>query len=376
MKILFTGGGTGGHVFPLIAISRELKKAYLKPEEIELYYIGPRDEFSVLALTQEGINVKTVSAGKIRRYFTALSFLQNIADILFRIPFGFLQAFLHIFFLAPDVILSKGGYGSIPAVIAGWLLQVPIFIHESDITPGYTNRFLSRFAKEIFVSFPVKEMKSFPAKKMISTGNPIRPEIIQGSAEEAKQIFSLTGARPVILVIGGSQGAKKLNEIILQLMPDIFSDVEIIHQTGSKNFNQVSAEANAVIPKNLKRFYHPYSFLSEVELRHAYKVADLIISRAGSGSIFEIAANAKPSILIPLPESAQNHQLKNAYSYADKKAGLVIEDSNLSPNFFLGRIKYLLANQTLLKEMGERAKDFSRINAAKVIAQYLLAYLG
>jgi len=376
MKILFTGGGTGGHLFPIIAIVREIRSIYTKADKLEFYYLGPKDEFSSLLLTQEGINVTTIFAGKVRRYLSIASIFQNIIDVFFKTPLGLLQAFFHIFLVAPDVILSKGGYGSIPAVIAGWILQVPIFLHESDVVPGSTNKFLSRFALEIFVSFPVKETEFFPQRKMIATGNPVRKEITQGSLEEAKGLFKLTGEKPIVLILGGSQGSQRINDMLLQTMPEIFMDVELIHQAGTKNAEQVKAEANVVIPDNLKKYYHPYSFLTEEGLRHAYQAASLVVSRAGSGSIFEIAAVGKPSILIPLSGSAQNHQLKNAYAYADKEAAIVIEEPNLTPHFFLERIKFLLANQPKLKAMSEAAREFSRPQAGRIIAEYILTYLG
>jgi UDP-N-acetylglucosamine--N-acetylmuramyl-(pentapeptide) pyrophosphoryl-undecaprenol N-acetylglucosamine transferase len=284
-----------------------------------------------------------------------------------------IQAFFLIFFLAPDLIFSKGGYGSFPVVILGWILDVPIFIHESDISPGFTNKFLSRFALEIFVSFLRTEY--FPPKKMILVGNPIRREILEGSKEEAKRIFNLTQEKPVILILGGSQGAQRINDVILEILPEILRDFELIHQSGEKNFEEVEAEARTVLPKELKKYYHIFPFLKEIEIKHAYKICDLIVARAGSGTIFEISALGKPSILIPLPEAAQNHQLKNAYCFARIGAAIVIEEANFTPHFFLEKVKYLLSQPEQLKEMGERAQQFSRPRAAKIISEYIVDYL-
>lgn len=390
MKILFTDGGTGGHIFPIIAIVREIRKIYetqhLKgkdilsseeEEKLEFYYIGPKDDFVPTALSAEGITVKTIFAGKIRRYVTFTSILQNLLDILIEFP-GLIQAFVYIFGLSPDLIFTKGGYGSVPTVLSGWILQVPIFMHESDISPGFANKFLSKFVLEIFTSFPSKETEYFPQEKMITAGNPIRQEITTGSKEEAKKLFNLTGEKPVVLILGGSQGAQRINDMILQIFPEILMDFELIHQTGIKNFDQVKAEADVVITEKLKKYYHPYPFIDGKELSHAYQTAGLVVSRAGSASIFEIAAVGKPSILIPLSESAQNHQLKNAYFFALKQgAALVIEEPNLTPHFFLEKLKYLFfSNPTQLKEMGKRAKEFSMTQAARMIAEYLVDYLG
>ena len=387
MKILFTGGGTGGHIYPIIAVCRELHKIYpsvsnsqkansqknKQKKELELFYIGPRDKFGKMLLSQEGIKVTEIVAGKLRRYFGPITFFQNIIDIVFKIPIGIVQSFFYIFFLNPDLIFSKGGYGSLPAVISGWLLRVPVFLHESDISPGLANRFLNKLSVEVFVSFPRTEY--FSVKKMILVGNPVRREILLGTQEEAKNLFELTGEKPVVLVFGGSQGAQRINEAILQILPTILTTFEVIHQCGERNFKQMQAESKVMITKDLAKYYHLFSLLREKELKQAYQIADFIISRGGSGSIFEIAAIGKPSILIPLPKSAQDHQLKNAYSYCETGACFVIEEVNLAPHFFLERLKYLISNPKEMKNMETAAISFAKPRAAQVIAQYLLEYL-
>lgn len=372
MKVLFTGGGTGGHIFPIIAVAREIRKIY-EGKELQFFYLGPKDEFTSILLSQEGIKVKRVLAGKIRRYLGWKSFFQNLIDLLIKIPFGILQAFFYVFFLAPDLIFSKGGYGSIPGVIAGFLLRVPIFLHESDIAPGLANRFLSRFSGDIFVSFPKTEY--FKPSKMILIGNPIRREILKSPKQEAQEFFKLISKKPVILILGGSQGAQRINDEILEVLQELLENFEIIHQTGQKNYKQVRAEAKVVISKDLEKYYHVFPFFKEEELKKAYSIADLIIARAGSGSIFEIAALGKPSILIPLPEAAQNHQIKNAYSFAQKGACLVLEEANFTSRFFLEKLKYLFSQPEELEKMSKATKDFARPLAAKRIAQQLVNYL-
>ena len=370
MKVLFTGGGTGGHIFPIVAVARELKKIYPK-KDLKIFYIGPRDDFAEVLLEQEEIKVKTIFSGKIRRYFS----LANIFDILFKIPLGTLQAFLFIFFLNPDLIFSKGGYGSIPAVFSGWLLGTPVFLHESDIAPGLANKFLSKFALEIFVSFPTERTEYFPPSKMVWVGNPVRVEIGRGKKESAEDIFKLTFEKPVVLILGGSQGAKRINDLVLLTMPDILKNFEIIHQTGKNNFKEVQLQSKVVIPKQLEKYYHPFPFLEEGKLKHAYAVAELVIGRAGSGIIFELAFLKKPSILVPLPGAAQSHQLRNAYYYAQKGAATVIEEENLTPHFFLEKLKLLFARTDELKEMSKKAEQFSMPRAASIIAEYVLTYL-
>lgn len=390
MKILFTGGGTGGHVIPIIAITREIKKIYQK-KNLEFYFIGPKNEFDSAMLAGEGIRIKNVSAGKIRRYFSLGALVQNFIDIFIRIPVGILQSFFYIFFLSPDLIFSKGGYGSIPGVIASKLLYVPIFLHESDIVPGAANRLLCNFALEIFASFPKTEYFSF--KKIILVGNPTRKELLGGSLKEARKLFKLGFKKtaegeeaeedpsdqplpkPVILILGGSQGAQRVNDEILEALPQLLENFELIHQCGENNYQVMKGETESIIKDDLKHFYHLYPYLNENELRLAYAAADLIVSRAGSGTIFEIAAAGKPSILIPLPESAQNHQVRNAYAYQEAGACLVMEENNFSSNFFLERLKSLFADPERSKEMSKKAREFSKPDAGWIIAHYLVEYL-
>ena len=369
MKILFTGGGTGGHVLPLVALSREIRRIYAKGD-LELFYMGPKDDFGGIFLSQEGINVKTVPAGKIRRYFDFRSVMENLLDLFIKIPAGIFLAFFKILFLGPDLIFSKGGYGSLPAVIAGRLLWIPVFLHESDVKPGLANKFLSFFAKKIFVSFPKTQF--FPPRKMILTGNLIRRELLEGTKEEARQLFNIKTEKPVILVLGGSQGAQRINDKILEILPQLLQDFEIIHQIGEKNAGQIKAESKVVINKDLETFYHPIPFLKEEVLKQAYAICDLILSRAGAGSIFEIAALGKPSILVPLPEAAQNHQVENAYAYSQKGAAVVLEEPNFTPNFFLEKLKFIFSNPKELEKMSKAAKEFAKPDAAKTVAEYII----
>ena len=334
MKIVFAGGGTGGHILPIVAIARELQKS-VSDQQLQLHYIGPKDMFGEMTLEQEGLRIHRIFAGKLRRTGGIGAWLKNIFDICVLLPLGILWALKIVLFLWPDAIVSKGGYGALPVTIAGWLLRRPVFLHESDIAPGLANRIGGKFALEIFTSFQRTEY--FSAKKMLFVGNPIRRELLTGDQQEAARLFQLTNEKPVLLILGGSQGAQRVNNIILEILAKLLESFEVIHQTGKRNFEQVRKEGKVVVTQDNLRFYHPLPFLTEPELKHAYATASLVVSRAGSGSIFEISARGIPAVLIPLPESAQNHQLKNAYGYA--------------------------------------AFDFSKPNAAYIIAHYLLEYL-
>ena len=371
-KIIFTGGGTGGHTFPLIAIIRELKKIF--PENLDIYYIGPKDNITKPYMEEEGVKVRYVFAGKIRRYWDLKSSLQNIVDILFKIPIGIIQSIFHVFLISPDLVFSKGGYGSLPCVLVGRMFQVPVFLHESDSILGAANEILQRFSVEVFVSFP--DTKGVDNNKMVVVGNPIREEILTGDRGEGEKIFNLQKEKPLLLIMGGSQGSERINDIVLHILNEMLDYFEIIHQCGASNYEHVSAEANAIISKEeMKKEYHLYPLLSEKEIKHAYKLADLVVSRAGSGSIFEIAATGSPSILLPLPEAAQNHQARNAYFYSRTGAAVTLEEENLKPHFFLDRVKELFSPPMQLKAMRGNTTIFAKPRAGEVIASYIKEYL-
>ena len=364
LKIAFTGGGSGGHLMPIIAIVRELRRLHQK-DNLSLHYIGPSDAMARTLLAPEGMIIHPTAGGKIRKYFS----LENSIDIAFKIPAGFLQSLFILLFTRPKLLFCKGGTGSAATGFAARVLGIPVFVHESDAEPGSSNKLVSAFAKKIFISFPKTEF--FSPSKTTLTGNPIKKELLEGTVADARELFSLTLQKPVLLFMGGSQGAEAINDFVLNGLSGMLGRYEVIHVTGRKHFERVSKEAEAVLDKNMAAYYHPKYELSEVEMRHAMAAASIIISRAGSGHIFEIAACGKPSILVPLP----GHQSKNAYQYAATGAAMVIEQENLSPNFFTGKINYLLENPGKVEGMQQAALAFAKPLAAKTIAREILEYL-
>ncbi len=372
-RVIFTGGGTGGHIFPLVAVIRELKKIIPK-DLLDVYYIGPKDQLSQDYIKKEGVSVKYISTGKVRRYKGSKATLQNILDIGFRVPLGVVQSFFYLFFLSPDLIFSKGGYGSFPVILTGRLFQVPMFLHESDAVLGATNSLLKKFFSEVFLSF--SRTQGADPEKMIVVGNPVRREVIGEGREEGRNKLGIGSDSRVLLVLGGSQGSERINELLLTSITGILRDFEVIHQCGENNHKAVKNEISAVVTdEELKKRYHLYPFLDEEKLRSSYAAADLVISRAGSGSIFEIAINGRASILLPLPEAAQDHQVKNAYQYASWRASTVLEEENLTAHFFQGKVNELFSPIKQIKNMEENARSFSRPRAAHVIASYLKEYL-
>jgi len=358
MRILFTGGGSGGHIFPIIAVARQLKKIN---NQLELSFLGaPAGAGFSNVLQQEGIKTKIILAGKMRRYFSA----QIILDIL-KAPIGLIQAFWYLYTWMPDVIFSKGGFGSVPVVLVGWLFRIPILTHESDTIPGLANRLGAKFSKRIAVSF-VSTGKYFPSQKTALIGNPIRSAIPMTS-EKARTILGLSGQKPIIFILGGSQGAQALNQAILGILPQLLEKYEIVHQCGSNNLEEIKQKTSQILSG-----YHLFPFLDESQMNAAQLLANLVISRAGAGSIAEIAASGKPSILVPLSGSAADHQKSNSFAYAQAGAATVIEEENLTPSIFLSEISQILDNPELSRKISINAKNFSRPEAAQKIAETLI----
>ncbi|MES2006785.1 MAG: UDP-N-acetylglucosamine--N-acetylmuramyl-(pentapeptide) pyrophosphoryl-undecaprenol N-acetylglucosamine transferase [Patescibacteria group bacterium] len=367
MKILFTGAGSGGHFYPLIAVAEAINDLVREKKLLEptLYYAAP-DPYDKELLLANNIQFVPTAAGKIRRYFSPL----NIID-WFKTSWGVLASVLRIFFIYPDVVFAKGGYGSFPMLLAARIFRIPVVIHESDSVPGMVNKWAGRFAEKIAVSYP-EAAEYFPKEKVALTGNPIRKSALIPAREGAYEFLKLEKGLPVILVLGGSQGAQAINEVILSALPQLVEKYQIIHQTGEANFKEVSGRAKvALINSPHAERYKPFGYLNELATRMSAGAANLIVTRAGS-ALFEVAAWGVPSIVIPLEGSAGDHQIKNAFTYARAGGGVVIEQNNLTPGLLVSEIGRIVGNPETMRLMSEKARGFARVDAAKLIAQVLL----
>lgn len=367
MKILFTGGGSGGHFYPIIAIAEEVNKlvAENKLVNVELFYMS-HSPYNEGLLFEHGITFKKNTAGKLRIYFS----LMNIVD-MFKTAWGVVVSLWAIFSLYPDVIFGKGGYASFPALLAGKLLRIPVVIHESDSVPGRVNAWAGKFAERIAISYP-ESAQFFPQGKTAYTGNPIRKDIMQALSVGAHEYLNLDPSLPTILVIGGSQGAQLINDTLIDALPRLVEKYQIIHQTGKNNIQSVRDTANVVLLTHPhKNRYHPFDYLNNLSLRMSAGASDLIISRAGS-SLFEIASWAKPSIVIPITKSNGDHQRVNAYAYARTGAAIVLEEANLSGNILSAEVDRLIENKELREKMSEATKAYQHPDAARKIATEIL----
>jgi len=368
MKILFTGGGSGGHFYPIIAVAEELNILIKEHKliDVHLYYMAP-DSYNEGLLYENNIKFVRSPAGKMRRYFS----LRNFFDI-FKTAWGTLRALWTLFNIYPDVIFSKGGYPSFPPLFAARILRIPVVIHESDTVPGRANIWAGKFAKRIAVSYP-EAAKFFKKEKVAYTGNPIRKEILETLPTGAQSFLELEDNVPVITVLGGSQGSQLINEMLVEALPKLIDSYQIIHQTGKMHLQEMKNIASVVLEKSdFKNRYKPFDYLNNLSLRMIAGTSALIVSRAGS-TIFEIAQWNIPSILIPITDSNGDHQRKNAYAYARTGAAIVIEERNLNGNILRAEIDRIVKSTEISDTMKKAAGEFAQPQAAEKIAKEILS---
>ncbi|MBX4181290.1 undecaprenyldiphospho-muramoylpentapeptide beta-N-acetylglucosaminyltransferase [Candidatus Parcubacteria bacterium] len=367
MRILFTGGGTGGHFYPIISIAEELNKLAKDKRlvDMELFFLSPTP-YNEGMLYEAGIKYKKNSAGKIRKYFS----IKNFFDI-FKTGWGTLTSLWQVYQLYPDVVFGKGGYASFPALLAARLLRIPVVIHESDTVPGKVNLWAGKFAQRIAVSYK-EAAKFFPESKVAYTGQPVRKEISQPITEGSREILKLEDNIPVVLILGGSTGAQRINEAVIGALKGLLEKYAVIHQTGRNNFEEVKATADAILfDSTHKDRYKPYDYLNPLAMRMAAGVAKVVISRAGS-AIYEIASWGVPSIIIPINERVSHDQRSNAFAYARAGACEVVEEDNLTPNILASEIERLVNDKEISQKMSEAAKSFYKPDAARLVAEEIL----
>ena len=324
-RIILTGGGTAGHVTPNIALLPRLKEL-----GYDIQYIGSYTGIEKELIEPFGIPYHGISSGKLRRYFS----VQNFTDP-FRVLKGFREAHKLIRQLKPDVIFSKGGFVSVPVVLAGKRCKVPVIIHESDMTPGLANKIAIPTAAKVCCNFP-ETLKSLPKGKAVLTGSPIRQELLSGNKIAAMDMCHFTSDKPVILVIGGSLGAVAVNNAVREALPELLKDFQIIHLCGKGKMDESLKDVEG---------YCQFEYIKN-ELRNLFALADIVISRAGANAICELLALRKPNLLIPLSARAsRGDQILNAHSFERQGFSLVIEEEQLTNTTLLDAVHNLYENR-------------------------------
>lgn len=322
-RLVLTGGGTAGHVTPHLALI-----PHLEAEGCELHYIGTADGIE-RELIPSRIPYYPIAAGKLRRYFD----WRNFTDP-FRVLQGIAQAWRILRDIRPAAIFSKGGFVTVPVAAAGWMLGIPVLLHESDYSPGLANRISLRFAKKICLTFP-ESLQFVPKTKAVVTGTPIRGELRKGSREEGLKLCGFSPSRTTLLVMGGSLGSQAINAVIREALPKLAPEYQVIHLCGKGNLE----------PGLSSRTYYQFEYVTD-ELPHLLAAADYVVSRAGANSIFELLSLRKPNLLVPLSRQAsRGDQILNAQSFAKQGFSVVVEEEDFNVSSLLEALGELRNNR-------------------------------
>ena len=324
-KIILTGGGTAGHVTPNIALLPRLREA-----GFDITYIGSYNGIEKQLLKEQKVPYYGISSGKLRRYFD----IKNFSDPL-KVIKGFGQSIRLMRKLKPDIVFSKGGFVSVPVILAAKFCHVPSIIHESDLTPGLANKLAIPNAAKVCCNFP-ETLKYLPEEKAVLTGSPIRSELLTGNKENARRLCGFTKEKPVLFIVGGSSGSKFINDTIRGLLPELLKTYQVIHMCGKGNIE-------AALDRTAG--YKQFEYIGK-ELNDIFALADLVISRAGANSICELLALHKPNILIPLSANAsRGDQILNAQSFEKQGFSVVIEEEIITPDKLLNIIHETYKNK-------------------------------
>jgi UDP-N-acetylglucosamine--N-acetylmuramyl-(pentapeptide) pyrophosphoryl-undecaprenol N-acetylglucosamine transferase len=358
IHVVFTGGGTGGHVYPGLAIYEAFQKlTKAKNLPVTVMWVGSTNGIERSIVESKGIRFIGIPAGKLRRYFS----LKNLLDI-FKVVAGIMAAVLIMMRYRPRVLFSKGGYVSVPPAVAAWIAKVPVITHESDFDPGLATRINARFAEKVFLSY-AETSDFFPEHykpKLITAGNPVRPELLSGDGKSGRDFLSFRDDKPILLVLGGSQGAAELNKLVWNALRDLLAEWNVVHQTGADDSGPPEGSG-----------YRRYNYLFD-EYADVFAAADLVLCRSGATTLTEIAALAKPSILLPLGLGvSRGDQIKNAQLFLRAGASYILHDTG-SATELLSLAAGFLQKPGMLTRMGQAAAAVFKPDAAEYIATVLL----
>ncbi len=377
---MLTGGGTAGHLIPFVPMIESLRTRFIEqqdklparvdPNELEIVFAGVVNQAAQDLFGQYDVKVTNIVSGKLRRYAS----WKNIVDLLVNLPLGIAKALVVVWRQMPDVIISKGGYGSVPVVLAAVFFRIPVLLHESDAVPGLSNRWLSRFATTIAVGFAeAREEMGKYKNKIFVTGIPVRTNLGTIDQVSAKRQFGFAANEVVVFMFGGSQGAQQLNELLLHHLPFFIAEASIIHVTGQDHYQAVVTVAQELINNSpRKEQYKPFPYLSD-DMEIALAAADIVVSRAGATTLAELARCHKPALIIPLEHSAANHQIKNAQVFERAGAVFVLEPpANSGKELFKHNLHTLISDPATRQRLAQNIAKLDTPQAGAQIADLAL----
>ncbi len=368
MRVIVSGGGTGGHIYPALAVATCLRSQY----GAEVLFLGSDDGLETQLVPAAGLPLATIKAGKLRRYIS----WQTVKGVM-RVPFGVVQAVEVVRQFRADVAFTSGGYVAVPAGLAAYLNRVPLLMHQQDVPPNLSNKQVAPLATKISVAFE-DSLAYFPEHKTLLLGNPMRQEILavrQVAPMIARARFGLAEDQPMLLVTGGSQGARHLNQVVCQALPQLLEICQVLQISGKDLYQETLEQSNAALTASdpaLNARYRLVPYLNE-EMPAALQAADLVLCRAGASTLSELATLGKPGLLVPLPPAiGSSPQEANAAMFERKRAAVVIKNAQLESQFLAERVKYIMTSPEILALMMESARSLARPQATQEIVDALI----
>lgn len=368
MRVLVSGGGTGGHIYPALAIATELRAQ----AQADILFLGSDDGLETEIVPAAGFRLATVKAGRLRRYIS----LQTVTGVL-RVPVGMVEAIQIVRKFRPHVAFTSGGFVAVPAALAARVNGVPLMMHQQDVPPNLSNRLAAPFATRISVSF-ADSLPYFPAKKTLLLGNPVRQVMLDVQAiaqATAKAQLGFAAGEPLLLVTGGSQGARHLNQTVGRALPALLAQCQVLQISGKDLYNETRSRVENVLEQYdeaVPRRYRLEPYLND-EMPLALRAADLVLCRSGASTLTELAVMGKPSILVPLPPNiGSSPQEANAAMFERKQAAIVIKNDELNAEILVERVQSLLTSQAQLTAMSQAVSAFARPQATQDITKLIM----
>ena len=376
VRIIVTGGGTGGHTYPALTTIRELRARFAESgTHAQFLWVGVASGLEAKICRQEHIPFKAITTGKLRRSPSPRDLAKNVADA-FRIPMGVLQAFGIVLRARPDVVLSTGGYVCVPIGVAAWVLRRPLVMHEQTSTVGLANRILARLATRVLLSHEasIEHLPARARRRAVVTGNPIRPEVLAGDPTRGAASYGSNAQPPLVLVTGGATGALQVNDLVAGILPDVLPYCYMLHQSGEYGFAR-AREAAAGLPAALADRYRVVDYIHD-EMPDVLAAADVVVCRSGAGATAELTGLGKAAILIPLVPTGGDEQRRTAGYLDEIGAARMLTGADATPDRLRYELLELLKNTGERSSMAAKAREHGRPDAASRVAQEIIGALG
>lgn len=372
IRVIVTGGGTGGHTYPALTAIRTLRARLAEAgTEPELLWVGVAHGLEARIATQEGVPFKAITTGKLRRSPNARELWRNVVDA-FRIPLGVLQAILTVLRVKPAVVLSTGGYVSVPIGVAAWLFRRPLVMHEQILTLGLANRILARLATRVLLSHEssVTHLPARARSRAVVTGNPVRPEVLAGDPQRARVGYGLDPRLPLVFVTGGAQGAVQVNNLVTEILTDVLPYCQVLHQCGEYSFERMT-EVAAALPEHLRARYRVVDYIHG-ELPDVLAAADIVVARSGAGTVAELTALGKACILIPLIPTGGDEQRRTARHLAEAGAARMLAGPDATGARLRDEVLTLLKDPVQRRLLADTARGHGRPDAADSVVREVI----